>query len=270
MFPFRPRRKPSQRPTSQQPAPEPLPTFVFVVTYGRSGSTLVQGLLNALPSTTVRGENGLYALDLFQTHRHAVSFADAHAQHRPRKVASAFYGAHLVTEPRLARLERSLMLGLLLGDKTRRRPRRVGFKEVLWHRIPAEDTEAFFTWFELVFPEARYVLNTREMEDASTSGFWRSFDKDEALAAMHRVVEIQDHLRSTRPDRVIDTRYEVITGDDKDASDQALADLAQFVVGEVDEEVLERMRQVLAVGHGPNPFGASRRRTKSKDAPAHG
>ena len=30
---------------------------VFVVTYGRSGSTLVQNMLNALPSACVRGEN---------------------------------------------------------------------------------------------------------------------------------------------------------------------------------------------------------------------
>lgn len=261
-------RRLGRRPTppkSQDPEPERMPTFVFVVTYGRSGSTLVQGLLNALPATLVRGENGLYAVDLFQAHRRATTFAEAHAHHRPRKVESAFFGAHLVTDERLAGLERSLMLGLLLGDGGRKRPLRMGFKEVLWHRIPAEDTEAFFDWFEQVFPDARYVLNTRKMEDASASGFWRSYERDDALGAMGRVVDIQEYLRSTRPERVLDTRYEIITGDDKDAADQALAALSTFVTGKVNDKILERMRQVLAVGHGPHPFRASRSRSEAEN-----
>jgi len=36
-----------------------MPRYVFVVTYGRSGSTLMQGLLNALPGVLVRGESSL-------------------------------------------------------------------------------------------------------------------------------------------------------------------------------------------------------------------
>ncbi|MHB1068086.1 MAG: hypothetical protein ACYC2Z_11785 [Candidatus Nanopelagicales bacterium] len=40
--------------------------FVTVVTYGRTGSTVIQAALNALPGVVVRGENyaamrGLYA-----------------------------------------------------------------------------------------------------------------------------------------------------------------------------------------------------------------
>ena len=32
-------------------------TSLFVVTYGRAGSTLLQNMLNALPGVTLRGEN---------------------------------------------------------------------------------------------------------------------------------------------------------------------------------------------------------------------
>jgi hypothetical protein len=245
-------------------------TFVFVVTYGRSGSTLLQGVLNVLPQTIIRGENGMYALELFQAHRRATGFAAAHASHRPRKVQSAFYGAHLVTDQRLAVQERSLMLAMLLPRNARRRARRVGFKEVAWHRIAAEDTEAFFDWFELVFPEARYVLNTRKIEDAVTSGFWRSRDPEEALAAMHRVIEIQDYLRSTRPERVLETRYEVITGEDAEASAGALGDLATFVTGGCDDALLERMREVLDVRHGPDPAAMRQRKKKRRGAASHG
>src|SRR3954464_1127587 len=61
-----------QRKTSQPD--RDLPGFVFVVTYGRSGSTLVQGLLNALPGTLVRGENNFYILPLFQAWSLASAF----------------------------------------------------------------------------------------------------------------------------------------------------------------------------------------------------
>jgi hypothetical protein len=82
------------------------------------------------------------------------------------------------------------------------------------------------------------------------------------MAAIQRVIEIQEHLRTTRPDRVHDTRYEIITGDDRAASDGALRDLAEFVVGSCDDALLETLRGTLEVGHGPNPFGKSRRDSK--------
>ena len=82
------------------------------------------------------------------------------------------------------------------------------------------------------------------------------------MAAIQRVIEIQDHLRATRGGRVHETRYEVITGDDRAASDAALRGLAEFVVGSCDDALLETLRGTLEVGHGPNPFGKSRRQKK--------
>ena len=56
-----------------------VPRFLFVVTYGRSGSTLVQGLLNAMPGVLVRGENNLFVLPLFRSWDALASFQDAAA-----------------------------------------------------------------------------------------------------------------------------------------------------------------------------------------------
>jgi hypothetical protein len=236
--------------------------YVFVVTYGRSGSTLVQGMLNALPRTLVRGENGFYVEHLFQAARTAVEFRDQFQGNRARRVSSAFYGVNHLTRRRFARSANRLITGILLGSDDAAAYDRIGFKEVLWHRIAPDDTEPFFAWFDQVFPEAKYVLNTRETEQVVGSGFWQRKDADEAMAAIQRVIEIQDHLRATRPDRVHETRYEVITGEDRAASDAALRGLAEFVTGSCDDAVLEALRATLEVGHGPNPFGKSRRQKK--------
>lgn len=234
------------------------PGFVFVVTYGRSGSTLVQGLLNAMPGTLVRGENGFYVRDLFRAMRAATEFAAKHANHAPAASSSAFYGVGELTRERFVASARELAVGSLLGDRDPRGVQRVGFKEVLWHQVEPDETEDFFAWFEEVFPGARYVLNTRDVAAASTSGFWQRQDHDKALARIDRVIEVQEFLRRTRPDRVVDVRYEVVTGD-RASSDAELTRLATFVTGGCDATLLETLRGVLAVGHGPNPFGKSRR-----------
>lgn len=244
--------------------------YVFVVTYGRSGSTLLQGMLNQMPRTLVRGENGLYVQHLFR----AWQAADAIRQKRnappSRKPTSAFYGIGALTRKRFVRNARRLVVGGLLGNHDAKDYDRVGFKEVEWHHLTPEETAPFFDWFDEVFPGAKYVLNTRDVEQAMGSGFWQRRDAEEAKAAIDRVIEIQDHLRATRPDRVHETRYEVVTGDDTTASDAALTALGEFVVGRCDADLLATLRGTLEVGHGPNPFGKSRRDQKADptDAPS--
>lgn len=232
--------------------------YVFVVTYGRTGSTLVQGLLNALPRTLVRGENGFYILHQWRAAEAAVAFGERHVKHRPFKVTSAFYGAHLLASAGFVASARALTKQMLLGLRKEHEFDRLGFKEVLWHEIAPEETEAFFGWFEQVFPGAKYVLNTRDPERAVGSGFWQRFERDEAMRQIERVREIQEFLRTTRPDRVVDTRFEAITSKEPGVADAELTELATFVTGACDAELLEELRTVLGTGHGPLPFGASR------------
>lgn len=233
--------------------------YVFVVTYGRSGSTLVQGMLNAMPRTLVRGENGLYVQHLFRAWRAADVIHQRRRGPSARRTTNAFFGINALTRARFVRNAQRLVVGGILGNQDASDFDRIGFKEVDWHQIGPEETEPFFDWLDDVCPGAKYVLNTRDVEQVLGSGFWQRQDADEAMAAITRVIEIQDHLRTTRADRVHETRYEVMTGDDRAASDAALRELAEFVVGGCDDALLETLRGRLEVGHGPNPFGKSRR-----------
>lgn len=236
----------------------PRHNYVFVVTYGRSGSTLAQGMLNALPRTLVRGENGFFIWHLYQAARDAGRFREQYQRPRTRLATSAFFGIQHLTARRFARAANQLMTSLLIGSDAAADFDRIGFKEVRWHLVEPEETEAFFAWLDEVFPGAKYVLNTRDVDQVVGSGYWQQWDADERTAAIQRAIDIQDHLRKTRPDRVYENRYEIITGDDHDASDAALRGLAEFVVGSCDDALLETLRETLKVGHGPGPFGKSR------------
>ena len=239
-------------------SPRPTHGYVFVVTYGRSGSTLTQGLLNALPGTLVRGENGLFVVHLFRAWDGLRDLKDKHAANARRGARSAFFGIDEMRPAAFVRHSRSLTLAQLYGETDPSTVEVLGFKEVRWHLIDPAEVERFFAFFESIFPGARYVLNTRDLDQVLTSGFWQNQEPDAAHEAVSRVEEVQRYLAATRPDRTLETRYEQLTSDDAAVSDRALRELAEFTVGRCDEAMLATLRSTRQEGHGPRPFGRSR------------
>jgi Sulfotransferase family len=242
--------------------------YVFVVTYGRSGSTLIQGLLNTLPRVLVRGENGLFVLQVYRACAKAMAFREQHIRHRSREVSSAFYGLRHVQRARFVRAARTLVTGTLLGPVRRDQVDVLGFKEVLWNEVRPEETEGFFDFMDSVFPGARYILNQRTHDDVASSGFWQRRDTDEVFEALARIEEIQAYLRESRPDRVLDTRYELITSSDSEVSRSQLRGLAEFVVGACDDALEQQLRESMQTGYGPKAFGASHGRRERREARA--
>lgn len=234
------------------------PRYVFVVTYGRSGSTLTQGMLNTLPRTLVRGENNLYLLPIFRAYSSLATFKDRYGGPRAARPESAFYGLSEVDLDGFAASVRDLVQRQLLAGVPPSDVDHLGFKEVLWHRVRAREWDPFFAFLDLVFDNPRYVLNRRDVAMASTSGFWRKKKPGVAERQIDRVRRLQDHLRESRPERCFDTRFEAIVSDDRDVAAGQLRGLAEFVQGGCDDDLLAAMLATRETGHGPNPFGRTR------------
>jgi hypothetical protein len=240
--------------------------YVFIVSSGRSGSTLVQGLLNSLPGVLVRGENSFYVLPLYRAFRGALDFKQTYGA-RSKDVTSAFYGM-AETYPRdFPKTFRQLMTRQLVGSQSPRGLKVIGFKEVRWEHLQPKEYGSFFDFFEKVFPKARYILNERNPENVVGSGQWLRVDADTALHELAKGRQVRDWLRENRPNQVYETTFEVITGSDDAAKDAQLKGLAEFVLGRSDQAVLDGMRAVLAVGHGPFPFGKARGRRQAGSEP---
>lgn len=236
----------------------PTPRFVFVVTYGRSGSTLTQGMLNTLPRTLVRGENNLYLLPMFRAYASLESFKDKFGGPGAAKASSAFYGLREVDLDAFAVSVRQLVQQQLLGDVAPSDIDRLGFKEVLWHRIKPEEWSDFFGFMDLAFDDPRYVLNRRDVAMTSTSGFWQKKEPGVAEQQINRVRRLQDFLRESRADRCVDTQFEAMTSDDEAIAAEQLRRLAEFVTGSCDDDLLAALFATRETGHGPNPFGKTR------------
>lgn len=235
-----------------------MPRFVFVVTYGRSGSTLTQGMLNALPRTLVRGENDLYLVPLYRAYAGLDRFRERFGGPGAAEPSSAFYGLREVDLDAFAATIRDLVQAQLLGGVPLADVDRLGFKEVLWHRLRPPEWEDFFGFLDRTFGDPLYVLNQRDVEMTSTSGFWRKKKPGVALRQINRVRRLQAFLRESRPDRTYDTRFEAMTSDDQDVAAAQLRGLAEFVTGSCDDALLASMLALREVGHGPNPFGKTR------------
>jgi hypothetical protein len=234
------------------------PRYVFVVTYGRSGSTLTQGLLNALPGTLVRGENNMFMLPFFRSWAGVKEFQEKNNDNAIKNGSrSAFYGLDEIDPADFVQTARELSLHALYGSADRSKVKVLGYKEVLWHRIKRDEVASFFDWFEQIFPNASYVLNQRDHESVRKSGFWQNQEEQRVMRTLHRVEEMQQYLRETRPGRTHDVRYERITSKDASVQDKELRGLAEFVVGSCDDTLLAAMHDTLSQGHGPRPFGRS-------------
>ena len=215
-------------------------------------------MLNALPRTLVRGENNLYLLPLYRAYAGLAAFRERYGGPGSVEPSSAFYGLGAVDLEGFAAGVRDLVQSQLLAGVPVADVDRLGFKEVLWHRLKRPEWEGFFDFVDRAFGEPLYVLNQREVEMASTSGFWRKKKPGVALQQITRVRRLQAYLRESRPGRSFDTHFEAMTSSDPDVAAAQLRGLAQFVTGDCDDPLLDSMLALREVGHGPNPFGRTR------------
>lgn len=162
--------------------------YLFVLTYGRSGSTLLQGVLNAIPGVLVRGENHQVLRHLWRFETEAREERDVQRRLRLRhgRLASgptnSFYGIDGFPVTRARESIRRLALDTVLRPEPDTRI--VGFKEIRWEE---PDVSAYVAWLRVVFPGARFVVNTRDLDDVARSKWWADrIDAREHLAAVEQ------------------------------------------------------------------------------------
>ena len=210
--------------------------YVFVVTYGRSGSTLLMGVLNSLPGYLVRGENGDAAHHLFRFH-HTLATEKVRAEPRVlRQRTHPWFGIADVPLGRSVADSRRLLLDTVL--RPREDTRVTGFKEIRWAH---PDLEEYVAWLREVFPGARFVVNTRAHADVLKSKWWAEGDADQRAATL---AAVETRLLALA-DGLGDAAYRVHY-DDYVADPAALRGMVEWLGETWDEQAV---RAVLARPH---------------------
>lgn len=155
--------------------------FVFLMTYGRSGSTLLQALLNTVPGVLIRGENRGMTYFLYQYHSTAVKEA-RRVKQVARRPFNPWFGMYdYPLELSLERI-RQLVVDTLLRPEPG--TKLLGFKEVRWY---FDDLAEYVDFLRELFPGCRFIVNTRRLEDVAKSGWWR--DRPDPLAELREIEE---------------------------------------------------------------------------------
>ncbi len=208
--------------------------YLFVVTYGRSGSTLLNGVLNSIPGYVIRGENRFVIYHLYEWHR-SIKTEQDNSDHMRAGPRSPWYGIRRY--PRDKELEgmRRLMLTTVLrpGPKTRV----MGFKEIRW---PVEGLGELLEFVTHLFPEARFLFNVRDPHQVAKSKWWANVP--DAVAQIERREDRWRQVRESLGDRAFLVRY-----DDYVADPASLRSLFDWLGEPFDEAAI---RKVLSRPHG--------------------
>src|SRR5689334_17410791 len=105
---------------------------VLIVTYGRSGSTLLQGILNSIPGCLIRGENYAFCEGLYLSYKSYLrTQREQGGDPTTADVSSPWYGAlHLDADQYAADMGALVRAHLTRGVPPGTKLECVGFKEI--------------------------------------------------------------------------------------------------------------------------------------------
>ena len=207
--------------------------FVFIVTYGRSGSTLLQGILNSIPGYCIRGENYSALFYLFVATEHVKEARGRFGTQTTDSSASWFGADRLDAEAFSKRLADAFLEACLKPPSD---ARCVGFKEIryLQSDIADELFPAYLDFLQSAFPGAALIFNVRNIADTAGSGWWRDRNWKTVTEQLIRAVERFKSYAATRSNCIVFSYDSLI------ADPTYCRSLFDFLDEPFDREALER------------------------------
>lgn len=194
--------------------------YVFIVTYGRSGSTLLQNVLNSIPGYLIRGENDniLYHMAKawiiaktspeIKIRREAMQSDDWHDPRYGQQI-DPWYGVELIRPPDLGPALARLFTNKILQPQTDTRV--VGFKEIRFH-MAGDDMELYLDFMLNFFPNSKLVFNTRNLAAVAKSGWWAKYSAKDFDAEVGNADQRFRRYAENRPNRTILMHYDDYKG----------------------------------------------------------
>lgn len=204
--------------------------YIFIVTYGRSGSTVLQSILQAIPGYFIRGENMNMLLPLYQASVAAHTTRYTHGKN-PHKPDYPWYGADEVVPERFTkRLLETFEEEILQPPED---ARVVGFKEIRFHEAGPEHFEPFLNFIHDNFPGCKFIFNTRPWEEVARSGWWATMRPERVKQIITGAEALYADYLSKYPERGIHMQHEITREDPA-----AFKPLFEFIGEDYDAEAV--------------------------------
>lgn len=216
---------------------------VFIVTYGRSGSTLLQGFLNSSPHIHVSGENGGFLYHFYEAYlaiKKAKQMAGVNGSQTAR---DPFYGIARFEEDAIQPLVLTFVDSQILkscpAEKT---PSILGFKEVRYPKIQG-NLLGYLDFICDSFGQSVFLVLFRNLDDVLESGMFKELDQEEKAQRRLAFGEFEEAMRNYQESR---SNVEILHYED-------FRDNLEHVQKQLKRQglpvSLEAMRQVICVPH---------------------
>ncbi|MBN2700260.1 MAG: sulfotransferase [Methylothermaceae bacterium] len=160
---------------------------ILIITYGRTGSTLLMGLLNAIPGVLIRGENMNICVGLYQAWQSLLA-VDKHLSKtgqldNSRHSTHPFFGGAELDKRKFIRDARNLIEKQLVPH-SKKDVHCWGFKEVRYlpHSLGgAAHLSSYLEFLNILMPAPAFLILTRDHAAVLDSGFWKNRTDKEAI-----------------------------------------------------------------------------------------
>jgi Sulfotransferase family len=149
--------------------------FVVIVTAGRTGSTLLQGILNDFDGFLIRGENSGFLTSLYGAYQSVLVTRSMRSSPTPR---SPWFGAHSFSEETFLNDAASMIFSQFI-DVPLESLKAIGFKEIRWLFEGKTPLWGVLDFIEKLFPNAIFIFLTRDRAQMMKSGWWIGEDNSE-------------------------------------------------------------------------------------------
>lgn len=216
---------------------------LLIVTYGRTGSTLLQGLLNSIHGVVIRGENFNFCIGLYRSYLSLKKVIEEQGR-AGKEPAQPFFGSHLFDEGRFFIDSRTLLQNQLFPymEET---VQCWGFKEIRYtpNALMSEGNINFHDYMSFLsrlMPNPAFVFLTRNHHDVVNSAFWTKVETGKAVA---QIEMFEKGAKDWATDR--DDCYWIDYDDIVNQSNK-LHELYRFLGGVYDEATVQR---ILGIEH---------------------
>ena len=206
---------------------------ILIITYGRSGSTLLQGILNTIPSCIIRGENYNFVFDLYNAYKKIkkaknMELPSADNFNRP---SHSWYGANNLNEEVYLSAQKSLLKNMLIAETDNIF---YGFKEIRYFNINVfNELEDYLNFMELIMDDVAFVFNTRNPKDVANSSWWKKYDSSVLIPRLEKANKKFEEISQKRKNAFIISYENIVNNID------AKKNLFKFLAVEYNQEEID-------------------------------
>lgn len=214
---------------------------LVIISYGRTGSTLLQGILNVIDGVRVLGENEGAFLGLYQFHSKIESLR--RFKHSHSLPSSPFFGSSKIDKKALDQKLKDVITAYFEPFAREDGVHCIGFKDVQISRC-ADEIVCYLEFLETMLPLPAFIFLWRQHDAVLRSGFWKLQDRNRAKKTLEKM--------ESEAAKFAQGRRNCFTVDYTDLNPDApnLRDLVSFLGGTFDRS---RISRVIDIPHSYDP-----------------